>query len=323
MKNRKNGSFPLVVALALCASSVTTASAATPSEKSAGNARSGMPDASARARVQASAQPDVEKRRLEAETEAKRTLDQDAIAAVDETEKAIAAIASGNTDEALTAIERATGKINVLTARDPATALLPVRLDVEAIDLAPVDPAEIKKLSDAAESAVGKGDFPQVRTILQHLISEIRVRTFNLPLASYPSALKEAARLLDQKRNDEAAAVLVTAVNTLVMIDHVTPLPVVFAEAAVIAAQGVSATDKDAAQKILPIAKQELDRAKLLGYAANDPEYLALNNAISDLEKQLKGNSDTASAFTKLKDKISSFLHRQSDSEKRAQVASR
>jgi len=57
--------------------------------------------------------------------------------------------------------------------------------------------------------------------------SNIRVRTYNLALATYPTALKEAARLLDQKNTKEASDVLLTALNTLMVVDNVTPLPLV------------------------------------------------------------------------------------------------
>ncbi|MGC2402164.1 MAG: YfdX family protein, partial [Acidobacteriaceae bacterium] len=67
--------------------------------------------------------------------------------------------------------------------------------------------------------------------LLYGLTSEIRVRTYNLPLATYPLALTEAARLLDQQKNQDANTVLLTALNTLAIIDRVTPLPLVLARA--------------------------------------------------------------------------------------------
>ena len=276
-----------------------------------------------RAQLQAQVQGDIDKRRQDAEQQGQRTLDQDAVAAIADTEKVVAAIASGNRDEALAAMERVTGKINLLVARNPAAALIPVRLDVEVIDLAPHDLKAISAMTGAAERAVDNKDYPAARAILEGLVSELRVRTFNLPLATYPAAMKEAARLLDAGRMDEANAVLLTALHTLVVTDHATPLPLVVASAAIDAAQLERDQDKDHAQKLLALAKVELDRAKGLGYAGKDPEYLALNNQISDLEKQLKGKQDTASAFTKLKEKVASFFKRQSESEKGAQVASR
>ena len=305
------------IGLALCVASPLTAHAA---PSATGGAQ---PSAEARAQARAKARPDIEARRLDAEREARKTLDADAIAAIAETETAIKAIDAGNTGEALAAIERATGKIDIIVARNPATALIPVRLEVEAIDVAPTDPQLIKTLTDAAEQAVQETDYPAARTVLERLISEIRVRTYNIPLGSYPAALKEAARLLDAGRIPEANLVLVTALNTLVVVDGVTPLPVAVAQAGVEEAAKLREKDKAAAERLLATAKSELERAKLLGYAAKDPEYAALNGAITDLEKQLRGNTDTASAFTKLTDRIASFFKRQSASETRAEVSRR
>jgi hypothetical protein len=279
--------------------------------------------AQAQAQAQAQANPKIDEHRQQVEQEARKTLDQDAVAAIDETRNALKAITSGKSDEALAAIERGTGKINVLVARNPATALIPVEVKVEVIDVAPLDVKLIKEIAKEAERAIKDRDYPAARILLQSLISEIRVRTYTLPLATYPIALQAAARLLDQKQPDEAKTVLKTALNTLVAIDRVSPLPIVVAETAIDQAQALRDKDKDAAQQHLALAKAELERAKELGYAGNDPEYAALNQAISDVEKQLKGNENSTSAFAKLKEKVSSFFHRMAGSVKKSEVASR
>jgi hypothetical protein len=168
------------------------------------------------------ARPSVEKERKQVEEEAGRSLDQDAKAAIDETQKAIDAIASDRTDLAMQAIERATGKINVLLARDPATGLIPVSVRVEVIDTAPSDTKTIKDLVRQVSTAIAAKDYPAARVVLDALTSEIRVRTYSLPLGTYLDALKEAARLVDQKKNQDASNVLLAALNTLLAVDRVT-----------------------------------------------------------------------------------------------------
>jgi hypothetical protein len=263
------------------------------------------------------ARPDIEKQRRDAEQQAEQTLDKEAISAIDETEKAIRAIAENKIDEALAAIERATGKINILLARNPATALIPVSSEVMIIDAAPHDHQLISEVADAVEAAVDDKNYPAARVLLDVLTSEIRVRTYNLPLATYPDALKDAARLLDQNQSKEASRLLLTALNTLVVIDRVIPLPMILAQAAIDEAQSLREKDKDRAQRLLETARNELDRARELGYLGNDPEYGALNKTISELEKQFRGNEDTASAFTRLKERVAAFFKRQSESERR------
>lgn len=276
----------------------------------------------ARAQARARANPEIEKQRQDAQEQAEKTLDKDAQAAIDETAGAIKAISDGKTADAIAALERATGKINILVARNPANALIPVRLTVQIIDVAPTDVKAIETIAEAADNAVDDKDYPAARVLLQSLISEIRVRTYNLPLATYPLAMQDAARLLDQKKTDEAKAILQTALNTLVVIDRVTPLPIAVAQEAIKDAEACRDSNKDEAQKLLATAKSELERAKELGYAGKDPEYADLSNEISTVENEVEGTGDSESAFARLKDRISSFFHRQSASEKTSEVAS-
>ena len=263
-------------------------------------------------RTQQMATPEISRAKQAAEQNAQKALDQDAIGAIASTRKAIDAIKSNRNDQAIKSIEDATGKINILVARNPANALIPVSTDVRIIDVAPEDLGTIKGIANDASWAVEAKDFPAARVLLDQLVSEIRVRTYNLPLATYPVALQEAARLLDQKKASDAAIVLQTALNTLVAVDNVTPIPIVVAREAVKQAQAQEKNDKNTAQNLLQVAKNELDRARELGYAGKDQEYASLNNEISDLQKQLASNGDTNSIYAKLKERIDAFLNRQS-----------
>jgi hypothetical protein len=276
-------------------------------------------DTAAKATPQAhhALQPDIEKQRKEAEQQAHQSLNQDAVAALQLTQQAVNDIGSNKKDAAMATIEKATGKINILVARNPADALIPVDAEVDAIDTAPHDIGAIRDLAKDASLAVDQKNFPAARVILYSLMSEIRVRIYNIPLATYPAALKSAARLLDQNKTQEAQTALTTALDTLVVVDRVSPIPLILARAAVSAAQAERDKDKTAAQTLLEAAKKELDRSKELGYAGNDPVYGLLNNDISNLEKQLKGDNDTNSVFASLREKLNSFLKQQSQQERR------
>ncbi len=268
------------------------------------------PATSSRAQVQAQSQNEVARQRDEAEQQARQRIDPEAAEAVEETRRALQLIADGNADEALRAIERATGRIDVLTARNPQAALLPVRVKVKVIDTAPLQVDAIRDLAAHVEAAVLVSDFPLARVLLGSLISEIRVRTFHLPLATYPVALREAAKLLDQHRNDEAAAWLQAALNTLVAIDRVIPLPLVLARLAINTADSWRTQDREMSLALLDVARIELDRAMELGYMGKDPEYKQLNRAIRDLEKQLRNNENTTTTFAQLKDRLAAFVQR-------------
>jgi hypothetical protein len=266
----------------------------------------------ARTQRQEQSQAEVEKQRKEAEDEARKTLDEEAIAAIEQTQKAVDAIGAGKSDEALASIEQATGKINILLARNPATALIPVDLNVMVFDTAPRKSEDVLGIAIDASRAVDDRDYPTARALLFSLMSEIRVRIYNLPLATYPDALKQAARLLDKKADKNASSALSTALNTLVVVDRVVPIPLLLAREAINQAEAESQHDNHGAQDLLETAKREVARAKDLGYTGKDQEYEALKHHISSLEKQLEGSEDATAAFSKLKDKLSAFLKRQS-----------
>ena len=263
------------------------------------------------------ARPEVEKERQSAQEQANQALDQDAIAAINETQNAINAISQNKKNDALAAIEAATGKIDILLARNAKAALIPVASEVEVIDAAPLDEKVVQALDHSVSEAVNNKNYPTARLLLYSLESEIRARTYNLPLATYPLALQEAARLLDQGKNDDASKVLGTALNTMVAVDKVTPIPLVLARAAIAAAEEQRQKDKNAAQTLLATAKDQLHRCQEQGYAADATEYSALNTSIAQLDKELKGNGDTTSLFARLKDELSPLFNRQSAQERR------
>jgi hypothetical protein len=70
--------------------------------------------------------PEVEKERQNSQEQANQALDQDAIAAINQTQNAIKAISQNKKTDALAAIEAATGKIDILLARNAKAALIPV-----------------------------------------------------------------------------------------------------------------------------------------------------------------------------------------------------
>jgi hypothetical protein len=185
-----------------------------------------------------------------------------------------------------------------------------VNVEVSVIDDAPADNQAIDAIVQAATDAVKHRNLPAARLLLASLVSELRIRTTFLPLATYPAALQQAAKLLDQGKNQDAGNVLLTALNTLEIDDRAIPLPLILAQAAVEQADA-QRQNKDVALTLLQTAKNQLDRSKRLGYMSDDAEYKALDNDISSLEAAVKGPSNTSSLFSHLKDRIEAFIQRQ------------
>lgn len=141
---------------------------------------------------------------------------QEAIAALEVTQNAIAAIEQGKTQEAIQAMERATGKIDILVVRYPELALVPVSTQVAVIDVAPLDVSAIERIRNQIKSAINAENYPAARELLNNLMSEIRTTTLNLPLVTYPDAMKEAARLLNDGQTEQAQSVLLNMIDHLV-----------------------------------------------------------------------------------------------------------
>jgi YfdX protein len=258
--------------------------------------------------------PQIEAQRQQDQKEGEQALDQEAIAAVEQTENAIKSIAANNKNDALASIERATGRINILLARNPTSALIPVHVEVGVIDVAPADIKLIDQMVQRATDATKERHLPAARLLLAALVSELRIHTTFVPLATYPAALQQAARLLDQGKNQDAGGVLLTALNTLVIDDRVVPLPLILAQAAIESADA-QRQNKDKALALLQTAQNETNRSLHLGYMSDDSEYKALDRDISALESAIKGTSDTSSMFLHLRDRISAFLKRQKEHE--------
>ncbi|MHB9147749.1 MAG: YfdX family protein [Candidatus Amoebophilus sp.] len=268
------------------------------------------------AQIESQARSEVEEHRKEAEKNAKDAIVKEAVVVIEETKKAINFIQKKQNKEALEAIERATGKTDILVARYPKVALLPVEYKIEVIDVAPSKPIDIRNTIIAARAAFDNIDYPNARLLLYLLRSELDVKTYSLPLATYPDVLKDAVRLLEEHKDDEASTILINSLNTLVVINKVFPLPIINAEVMLKNAEAKHEKDRDTALRLLATAKQELQRARELGYVGKDPEYASINKSIEDLEKRIKSKQNSASAFATLKNKVKAFLQRHSEGRK-------
>lgn len=271
----------------------------------------------------------VEAQRAHAEGQAKlqakipATIDPEAFAAIEETRKVLGFISKSDKKEALAALERATGKVNILIARNPKTALIPVRTETEIADTAPQDIQQIKDLKILARDALDKNRLADARVLLDALRSETRVRTLNLPLATYPIVLGRSAQLVDQGKNDEAATILRNALNTLVIVDGTTSLPMQELSAALKLASDSAQkhTDKDnvTASTLLVAASTALKRAEALGHVDVDTEK-NFRKQIDEIDRKVKGKSVTASTFTELSEAISAFFKKNANTESKGQL---
>lgn len=223
----------------------------------------------------------------------RRELLQDAVTALQETENALIAIDQNKQKEAIAALERATGKLEILLARTPTLALAPVDVTAVTYDVLG-DVKDVEALREQAEEAIEQGRLQDARRLIGGLASETVVSTSNLPLATYPAAIKSAAALLAEGKPQEAKAVLQTALGTIVVRETIAPLPLARAQAAIGQARSLSekanrsAAENARLRSLLATAREQVRFGQALGYATKR-DMDGLIEAIDEIDEKTGG----------------------------------
>jgi hypothetical protein len=163
--------------------------------------------------------------------------------------------------------------------------------------------------------------------MLEGLRSEVDIATASLPLATYPAALKTAARLNNEKKPLEAAVVLNTALNTIALEEREIPLPLIRAEAHLAGAATLMGAAKPPVEDIdllLDNADYEIRFAEALGYGKKDKEFGQLYDAIKDLKAEVRKKEVSGKAkemVGNLKAKLKAFKDRISPKTKSERAA--
>lgn len=246
---------------------------------------------------------------------------QDAVSALQETENALAALDKKDAKAATAALERATGKLEIVLARNPNLALAPVDVSVVSYDvLGSVD--AVNALRKSAEDALEDGRLQEARHLIEGLASETVVRVSNLPLATYPDAIKAAAVLVTQNKLDEAKAALEAALSTIVIRDVIHPLPLMRASAAIEEARKLAANAQRGAgddakiQQLLTTAREQLRLGQALGYATKE-EMKDLLKTVDEIEDGTKNKGAATSIFDKIRERFKKATESSQPAEKK------
>jgi hypothetical protein len=260
-----------------------------------------------------SVQPKVDKQTADAAAEKRKKLFAEAAAALAETHKALKALENKKSDVALKALEEATGKLDLIVARDPKLAQAPVDTEVVTYDLL-TDHDTIKSVIKEAKAYLSDGEIQKARPLVANLASEIQYRTHHIPLETYPAAIKAVVRLIDAGKIDEAKARLQATLTTLVVtMDDVIPLPKLRAEHLLRQAQELaekkerSKEENDKLANHLQAAREQLQMAELLGYGKKK-DYNPMYEQISEIEKKSAGGKSGLGWFDKVKHQLSDLF---------------
>ena len=256
-----------------------------------------------------SVQADVDDKTSDKVDEKRKEILTDASVAIDETRKALQALDKGNTEEALAALEIATGKLELILVRDPALWLAPVDVQVVTHDLL-ASPDTVKAIIHDAENYLEDGEIQKARPLVANLASEIVISSTNIPLATSPAAIKAITPLIDQGRLDEARAGLQAALNTLVVTtDEIIPLPVLRAQQLLMKAEALAENQERTIKEneiladMLTAARTQLNMAELLGYGSTK-SFLPLYEQIDMIEDKVAGGKGGKGWFDNIKQQV-------------------
>lgn len=260
-----------------------------------------------------SVQAEVDEKAADKADEKRRKILADAGAAIDETQKALQALEDNDTEAALRALEAATGKLELILAREPALGLAPVDVKVVSYDLlASVD--TIKAVIHDVENHLDDGEIQQARSLMTKLASEVVFQTTSIPLATYPDAIKAIIPLIDEGQIDEARAGLLAALNTLVVTtDDVIPLPVLRAEEllknAEELAENEARTEQDNVKLagLLESARTQLQLAELLGYGTKK-SFRPMYEQLDMIDDKTAGGKSGRGWFDRIKQQVSELF---------------
>ncbi len=256
----------------------------------------------------AKAEPQAQK-----ETEEKRkALMADATSAIQETQAALKTLDEGKTSQAIAALERATGKLDLILARDPKLELAPAGVSVTTYDIQGGLDA-VKQVRKEAEELIDAGRLQEARRLLKNLASETVISVSNIPLATYPDAIKRAVKLIDDKKPDDAKRVLQAALNTQVVTDTVIPLPVVKAQEFLKTAEDLAQKkdrtkdDNDRLKSSFDGANDQLQFAQALGYGSKK-DFDKMYQQLAEVREKSADNQSGSGWFARIKASIADLL---------------
>ncbi len=209
-------------------------------------------------------------------------------------------------------LEKASGKLQIILARDPGLALAPASVTSATYNVFS-SIAEINVIRDRAEDALEDGRLQEARRLIRNLASETVISVTNIPLATYPGAISLAAKSVDEGRFEEAKNILQTALNTLVITETIIPLPVAHAEEILKQAEILAEKaqrNKEEVERLegfLKSARSELMFAEALGYSSKK-NFKHLYEQINQIEKKTKEGKTDKGFFAKIKSFIKDVI---------------
>jgi hypothetical protein len=231
------------------------------------------------------------------------------------TQRALWALEENDSAAALTALQDVTKKLDLILTNNPGQVAVTADVEIDVIDFKGDSKAVEQKVKQASE-LLKHGRLQAGRMVVDELASEMDITTLNIPLKTYPDAIKNAVGRINAGKVKEASQVLEQALNTLSEQIEIIPIPLLIADDLLVkAAELEQKSDlskekvRDEVLKLVDAAKEKLKIAELLGYGSKD-DYQPFYKVIADIKNTINTEKSAAAwakikqAMTELKNKI-------------------
>jgi len=236
-----------------------------------------------------------------------KKLASEAIDSLKHAQDAYLALKKKDAKKATEDLEKAIGKLEVILASEKAPKFLPIDNVIKVQEFVGTS-KDVDLAVKRAKDLLDKGKVQQAREILIPLTSQIDITVVSLPLASYPDALKLAAKYVHDDQLDKATEVLHIALSTFTEVTQVVPIPLFESADLIAAASRVAKENKTQALEYLTAASDALDVAEKLGYVSKSTTtYKVLHEEIEKVQKEIKGKNEAEKLFDSLKAKLKDF----------------
>ncbi len=226
-----------------------------------------------------------------------------------ETLKAIANLEKKETKAAEKHLKIASEFFEKAIKKEPALKLIPVDEDISLVEHT-ITLDDAKKIKKTALKLLQENHPQETIDLLSLLKNQITVSTTAIPMDLYPAATQKAYEELKKGKKPEVALqTLAAALDTIVTVEVVVPIPVLVAQSAILDASKLSKNKGKEAQKLLDIAQNQLDLAQYEGYLSKyDKEYKALSEEINVLKKKAGEGNIVEKDYDKIKSYFDGLL---------------
>ncbi len=218
------------------------------------------------------------------------------------------ALENDKIDKAKKSLQESIKLFETALKAEPTLKLISIAQEIN-VNVFTGDAKSLQSYLDTTVKLLEKHDTQKAREMLLPLEDEMVIATQRLPIDSYLASTKEALKLVEANKKDEALSILLTGLSLMEIDTVIIPIPLMVAEDLIIDASLLDKSKKEEAQKLLTMAQEELEKALLLGYTQKHaPEYKALSEGIADIKREIKGKNIVEKLYDKLKDNFHELL---------------